>query len=60
MTTDTSFAGFEIHFDMRKNWERQRGKGVSVFYSKNNHPLEQPPQECDRVPVAGDFQDAIG
>lgn len=33
---------------------------MSVFYSKNNHPLEQPPQECDRVPVAGDFQDAIG
>lgn len=27
MTTDTSFAGFEIHFDMRKNWVGAEGEG---------------------------------
>ena len=30
------------------------------FYSKSNHLLEQPPQGCGGVVIAGGFQDAIG
>lgn len=30
------------------------------FYSKNNFSLEQPSQECSRVTIAEDFQDATG
>ena len=33
---------------------------LGFLYSENNHPLEQPPQGCGRVPIAGGFQDAIG
>jgi len=31
-----------------------------IFYSENNHSMEQLPQGCGRVPIAGGFQDAIG
>lgn len=44
----------QFHLDMR------------IFFlflfscSENSHSLEQPPQECDRIPVAGGFWDAVG
>lgn len=41
------------------------GRGFSltqerIFYSKNKHSLEQPPQECDAVPITGSFPDVTG
>jgi len=31
-----------------------------VYYRENNHSLEQLSQGCGRVPITGDFQDAVG
>lgn len=35
-------------------------KEKHIFYSENNHSLEQPPQGCGIVPITGSFQDFFG
>jgi len=45
-------------YNMQK--ERLHFAIIKVFYSKNNHLLEQPPQGDGRASITGGFQDAIG
>lgn len=35
-------------------------KEKHIFYSENNHSLEQPAQGCGIVPITGGFQDLFG
>lgn len=41
------------------HWERFC-LDIRKIYSKNNHLLEKPPQECGEVPITEGFQNAIG
>lgn len=62
-----------MHSSQGGTWRRQGIIGASCtikrfyldikrefFYSEDNWSLEQPPQRCDRIPVTGAFQDAVG
>lgn len=47
----------------RLPWERfllDMRNNLFMFLSEDHKSLEQPPQECGRIPITADFQDAVG
>jgi len=42
------------------HWQKFHTDIRNIFYIKNNHSLEQPPQECGGVHINEGFQYVIG